>query len=315
MLSLAEVADPTADDDQILVRVTRAGVNFTDLQCRTIGMQTMIDRNGAPSRLAPGDLPIVPGGEVAGTTSDGRRVVAICGSGGYAELAVAPSRLTFPVPDDVSDEQALALLVQGLTAWYLLKDAAALEAGESVVVLGASGGVGSLAVQLAKHFGAGAVIAAASTDEKRAAALDHGATSAVDSSADGLAERIAAANGGARVDVVLDPIGGETFEQSLAALAPRGKIISYGTAGGAPAEVSTRALIVGSKSVVGFWLMDVLREPGAADEPLGVLFELLRTGSLRPVVGSVYSLSDAMHAHRDVEERRTQGKVALDTSR
>lgn len=315
VLAFTDVADAAAADGQLRIRVRRAGVNFTDLQCRALGIQTMVDRGGAPNRIGQDDLPIVPGGEVAGTTEDGRRVVAICGTGGYAELAVASPDLTFTVPDAVTDEQALALLVQGLTARYLLSSSARLEKGESVVVFGASGGVGSLAVQLARRLGAGAVVAVASSEEKRAAALELGATSTVDSDPEGLGERLIAANGGRPVDVVLDPVGGAAFEQSLAALATGGRIVSYGSASGAPGELSTRSLIVGSKSVVGFWLMDELRAPRAAQETLDELFELLEGGALRPLVGSVYPLSEAATAHLDVGERRTQGKVSLDTSR
>ena len=315
MLALAEVAEPTPADGEDLITVSRAGVNFTDLQCRAMGIQTMVDAGGAPGRLAPEELPIVPGGEVAGTASDGQRVVAICGSGGYAEFAVARRELTFPIPDDVSDEQALALLVQGLTAWYLLKDAARLQAGESVVVFGASGGVGSLALQLASHLGAGAVIAVASSEERRATALRLGATEAIDSEPAGLSDRIMATNDGSAVDVVLDPVGGTVFAQALAALASRGRIVCYGTAGGSPGEVSTRSLIVGSKSVVGFWLMDSLRDGSAGQDPLRELLELLRAGKLTPLVGASYPLSEAPRAQHDVAERRTQGKVSLDTSR
>jgi NADPH2:quinone reductase len=275
----------------------------------------MVDRSGAPGRIGAADLPIVPGGEVAGTTPDGRRVVAVCGTGGYAELATASRGLTFPVPDDVTDEQALALLVQGLTAWYLLRQAARLTRGETVLVFGASGGVGSHAVQLARQFGAGAVIAAASSEDKRATALQLGATAAIDSDPAGLSERILAANGGQPVDVVLDAVGGAVVEQSLSALALRGRLVAYGTASGIPGEVSTRSLIIGSKSVVGYWLMDSLRTPGAGEEPLGELFDLLSAGKLNPLVGSVYPLSAAARAQLDVEERRTQGKVILDTSR
>lgn len=275
----------------------------------------MVDRGGAPGRLGPEDLPIVPGGEVAGTTLDGRRVVAVCGSGGYAELAVASRALTFPVPDDVTDEQALALLVQGLTAWFLLRQAARLVAGETVLVFGASGGVGSLAVQLARQFGAGSVIAAASSDEKRSTAVKLGATAAIDSDPAELAERARSANSGRGFDVVLDAVGGTVFEHSVAALAPGGRLIAYGTAGGAPGEVSTRSLIIGSKSIVGYWLMDSLRSPGAGDSPLAELFELARTEKLNPLVGSVYPLGAAAQAQLDIAERRTQGKVSLDTTR
>jgi NADPH:quinone reductase len=314
-LALAEVADPAPDDGAVLIRVNRAGVNFTDLQCRAIGLQTMVDKRGVPGRVGAEDLPIVPGGEVVGTSTDGRRVVAVCGSGGYAELAVASRNLTFPVPDDVTDEQALALLVQGLTAWYLLRQAARLVQGETVLVLGASGGVGSLAVQLARQFGAGAVIAAASSDEKRATALQLGATAAIESDPVGLAERVLSSNDGRSVDVVLDAVGGAVFEQSVSTLATGGRLVAYGTAGGAPGEASTRSLIIGSKSIVGYWLMDSLRTRGAAEAPLAELFELLRAGKLSPLVGAVYPLSEAGAAQVEVAERRTQGKVSLDTRR
>jgi NADPH2:quinone reductase len=219
------------------------------------------------------------------------------------------------VPDDVTDEQALALLVQGLTAWFLLRQAARLAPGETVLVFGAAGGVGSLAVQLALQFGAGADIAAASTKHKRATALQLGATAAIDSDPVGLAERILSANGGRPVGVVLYAIGGAVFEQSVSALAPGGRLVAYGTAGGAPGEVSTRSLIIGSKSIVGYWLMDSLRTPGAGDAPLVELFELVRAGKLSPHVGSIYALSAAAQAQLDIAERRTQGKVSLDTSR
>ena len=314
-LTLAEVADPAPADGELLIQVSRAGVNFTDLQLRTIGLQTMVDAGGAPGRVGPDDLPIVPGGEVAGTTSDGRRVVALCGTGGYAELAVAPRALTSPVPDDVTDDEAVALLVQGLTAWYLLRRAARLSPGETVVVIGASGGVGSLAVQLARHFGAGGVIAAASSEQKRSTAAELGATHTIDSDPAELTVAILSANAGRPVDVVLDPVGGTVFEQSLAALAPGGRLVAYGTAGGVPGEVSTRSLIIGSKSVVGFWLMDELRAPTVANGPLRELFELRRSGVLKPLVSAVYPLSSAAQAQLDVGERRTQGKVMLDPNR
>lgn len=315
VLELVEAGDPAPADGEVLILVSRAGVNFTDLQCRTIGLQTMVDSGGAPGRIGAEDLPIVPGGEVAGTTADGRRVVALCGTGGYAELAVAARDLVLPVPDDVTDEQALALLVQGLTAWYLLRRAARVAPGETVVVFGASGGVGSIAVQLAGHFGAGAVVAAASSEDKRTTALELGATTAIDADPVALSERIVRANGGRPVDVVLDAVGGDVFGEAVAALAPGGRIVTYGTAGGVPGEVSTRSLIIGSKSVVGYWLMDSLREPGAAQDALRELFDLLRAGKLKPLVGAVYPLSEAARAHLDVGERRTQGKVSLDTSR
>src|ERR671930_903674 len=147
VLELVELPRPEPGDGEILIRVTRAGMNFADTHQR---------RN---DYLAAQQLPLVPGAEVAGVREDtGERVVALCGTGGYAEYAVAPAALTFPIPEGVEDGTALALLLQGLTAWHLYRTSAKLAPGESVVVHSAAGGVGSLAVQLARALGAGRVI-------------------------------------------------------------------------------------------------------------------------------------------------------------
>src|SRR5918992_2585717 len=183
----APMPEPAAHE--LLVRVSHAGINFADTHARD------------NSYLAPYELPLVPGAEVAGTTEDGRRVAAMIAHGGYAEWAAVPAATAFDIPDGVSDAAALALLVQGLTAWHLYRTSAHLAEGESVVVHAAAGGVGSLAVQLGRAFGAGRVIATASSEPKRELALELGAHAAIDSSPDGMAERIIEANRGERVDV------------------------------------------------------------------------------------------------------------------
>src|SRR5262249_9344804 len=156
--------DPAPSGDEALIKVSRAGINFADTHQRT------------NSYVAKASLPLVPGSEVAGVRVDtGERVVALCGYGGYAQYALAPASLTFPIPDGVQDETALALLLQGLTAWHLYRTCGRVAPGESVVVHAAAGGVGSLAVQLGKPLGAGRVIATASSDEKRSLALSLGA--------------------------------------------------------------------------------------------------------------------------------------------
>src|SRR3954462_6696685 len=160
VLELVEDAPvPEPGDGQVLVRVSRAGINFADTHARD------------NSYLSSYEVPLIPGAEVAGEV-DGRRVAALVGTGGYAEYAVAAAGAVFPLPDAVSDAAALALLIQGLSAWHLLRTSAKLDEGETVVVHAAAGGVGSLAVQLAKRFGAGRVIATASTEEKRALARE-----------------------------------------------------------------------------------------------------------------------------------------------
>jgi NADPH2:quinone reductase len=239
-------------------------------------------------------------------------VVALCGSGGYAEYATAPASLTFAIPQAVDDGTALAILLQGLTAYHLFKTSARIRAGESVVVHAAAGGVGSLAVQLAKPLGAGRVIATASTEDKRRLALELGADEALDASPEGLKERIQQANGGAKVDVVLEMAGGEVFEQSLAALAPFGRVVTYGIASREANEVSTGALMRRSRAVVGFWLMHCLGNPEMVDEALADLFTRVVDGQLRAVVGATYPLGEAAQAQIDMQERRTTGKVLLD---
>src|SRR3954469_2979977 len=175
VLKLVDIPIPQPADGEVLIKVNRAGLNYADTHQRH------------NTYLAEATLPLVPGAEVAGVREDnGERVVALCGDGGYAQYATAPGSLTFPIPDGIDDGTALALLLQGLTAWHLVRTSAKLGPGESVVIVGASGGVGSLAVQLAKPLGAGRVIALASSEDKRRLCLELGADAAVDAAADGL---------------------------------------------------------------------------------------------------------------------------------
>jgi NADPH2:quinone reductase len=174
VLQLVELPRPEPGPDEVLIEVSRAGLNFADTHQRT------------NSYLAKAELPLIPGSEVAGRRADtGERVVALCGQGGYAEYALAPEELAFPIPEGVGDEIALALLLQGLTAWHLYRTCAHVGGGDVVVVHSAAGGVGSLAVQLGKPLGAGRVIATASSEEKRKLALDLGADARVQRGAEG----------------------------------------------------------------------------------------------------------------------------------
>jgi len=301
VLELVELPVPEPADGELLVKVTRAGLNFADTHRRT------------NSYLAKDELPLVPGSEVAGAREDtGERVVALCGSGGYAEYATAPSALTFPIPDGVSDETALALVLQGLTAWHLYRTCAKIAPGETVVVHAAAGGVGSLAVQLGKPLGAGRVVATASTEEKRALALELGADAAVDGAPEGLKERLIEANLGRPVDIVLEMAGGAVFDQSLDALAPFGRLVTYGIASRENNSVRSGDLMRSSRAVVGFWFMHCIGRPEMIDEALADLFERVARGELRVVTGPAYPLEQAAQAQTDLAERRTTGKVTLD---
>jgi NADPH2:quinone reductase len=301
VLELTDLPVPEPGDGEVLVRVSRAGMNYADTH----------QRNN--DYLARYELPLVPGGEVAGVREDtGERVVALCGLGGYAEYATAPESLTFPIPEGVDDGTALALVIQGLTAWHLYRTCAHVAPGEAVVVHAGAGGVGSLAVQLGRPMGAGRVIASASTEEKRALAVELGADAAIDADPEGMKERIVEANGGHRVDAVFEMAGGRTFDESLAALAPLGRLVTYGIASREQNTVKTGSLMRSSRAVIGFWLMHCLGRPDMIDAALADLFARVQRGELRAHPGGTYPLSEAARAQVDIAERRTSGKVLLD---
>jgi NADPH2:quinone reductase len=301
VLDVVEIPPPSPTDGQVLIDVTLAGVNYADTH------------QAENSYLAPQKLPLIPGAEVAGRTDDGRRVVAFVDGGGYAEQAVAWTPLLFEIPDGVEDGQALALLLQGLTAWHLLRTSAQLREGESVVVHAAAGGVGSLAVQLAKHWGAGRVIATASSEDKRELARELGADVTVDSRDADLKDALERANGGRKVDVVLEMAGGSVFDASLAALAPFGRLVTYGMASRqAPQPINPGELMARTQTVAGFWLAHCFRRPEMLHPQMTELFELTRQGALRPVLGGTYGLSEAHRAHEDLRARGTTGKLLLD---
>jgi NADPH:quinone reductase len=307
VLELVELPVPEPGEGQVLVRVSRAGLNFADTHQRE---DRYVQRQS---------LPLVPGSEVAGVREDtGERVVALTGRGGYAEYALAPADRVFPIPDGLDDGTALALLLQGLTAWHLYRTCARIDDGESVLVVSGAGGVGSLAVQLGRALGAGRVIATASSPEKRALCLELGAHAAIDGDAadpDALRERILEANEGREVDVVLELAGGPLFDVALRALADMGRMVVYGISSREQNEVRTGRLLKRSQSVVGFWLFHYLDRPEHLRAPLAELFALAAAGELRAVVGETYGLSEARRAQEDLVARRTRGKLLLDPSR
>jgi NADPH2:quinone reductase len=304
VLKIADVAEPVPAQGQVLITVDRAGVNYADTH--------QVEN----SYLSKAELPLIPGGEVVGQTADGRRVVALVGSGGYAEKAVAHAPYAFDVPEGVSDGDALALVLQGTTAWHLLKTSAHLQPGESVLVHAGAGGVGSLAVQLAKLWGAGRVIATASTEDKRRQVLELGADAAIDGDPEGLKDRILEANNGKPVDIVLEMVGGKTFDESFDALARFGRLVTFGAASRQSAKaIEPGRLMKGSKTIAGFWLADCFKTPSSLGDPLTELFGLVQDGRLRPIVGGDYALSDVAIAHEDLRARRTVGKLVLDPTR
>lgn len=298
VMKLVELSDPTPGAGEVLLDVTAVGINYADTH------QT------ENSYLSPQTLPLVPGIEVVGT-HDGTRYLASVSSGGYAEKAVAHKAVLFPIPDSVTDEQALCMLIQGTTAWHLLKTMGHLQSGESVVIHAAAGGVGTIAIQLAKLWGA-KVIAVTSSDEKGALALSLGADIVVDAQLDDLGKALRSANGGKGVDIVLEMVGGRTFDQSLLALGDFGRLLTFGMASRtAPTPVHPGSLMHGSKTISGFWLANCFGKKEMMNDVIDDLFKLVSEGKLKPVIGGTYPLVQAGEAHKAMLSRSTTGKIVL----
>ncbi len=291
--------DPIAGKDEIVIDVTSIGINYADTH------QT------ENSYLSAQTLPLVPGIEVTGI-ADGKRVLAPVASGGYAQKAIASKRALIEIPDGVTDNQALCMLVQGSTAWHILKTVGHVKAGESVVVHAAAGGVGTIAIQLAKLWGA-KVIAVTSSDEKKELAKSLGADVVIDANTDNLKENLLAANGGKPVDLVLEMVGGKTTDISLDVLAPFGRLIVYGMASRTPgASINPASLMGGSKTITGFWLAHCFGSKTLLNDVITELFDLVKAGKLKPVIGATFPLSKAADAHKAMLARETTGKIALD---
>jgi NADPH:quinone reductase len=290
-LELADVPEPAPEDGAALVRVRAAGINFLDL----------LVRQGRYPQAPP--LPTVPGVEVAGEL-DGQRVIGFtCRScGGYADHALVDERWLVPLPDGASFAEGASFLMTFLTVWLPLTRQVTVRAGATVLVNAAAGGVGSAAVQVARHLGA-RVVATASSEEKRALARELGAEEAY--AYDEFAERV-------RADIVVDPVGGEVFSESLKTLRPLGVVVAIGYAGGLWEELNPALLVGRNVGVQGFYLGRLMaREPELVREAMDELMPLWEAGAFRPLVGAEYRLEQAADAHRLIEERRSTGKVVL----
>ena len=267
-----------------------AGVNFLDL----------LVRQGNYAQ-AP-ELPTIPGVEVAGETEDGRRVMALLTGGGYAERVAVDEERLFPLPDGASFAEGASFLLTFLTAWIPLTRQVRLEPGQTVLVHAGSGGVGTAAIQCARHLGA-RVVATASTEEKRRFCLEHGAEEAF--GYDEFAEAV-------RPDVVMDPVGGDLFAPSVSILAPLGTLVSIGYAGGWWQELNPALLVGRNVGIQGFYLGRLMaRRPDVVAEAAGELLELWGSGAVKPVVGAEFPLAEAADAHRLIEDRKHVGKVVL----
>jgi NADPH2:quinone reductase len=287
-LELTEVPEPEAGDGEVVVRVRAAGINFADV---------LVRQGRYPQ---PPELPTVPGSEIAGEV-DGRRVMALPRGGGYAEALAVDQQLVVPLPEGASFEEGAGFLLTFLTAWIPLTRQVRVGEGSVVLVHAGSGGVGSAAIQLAKHLGA-RVVATASTEEKRAVAAEQGADQVF-----GYEDFE-----GIRADVVLDPVGGDIFTRSFSVLKPLGSVVALGFAGGWWEPLDPAPLVGRNLGMQGFYLGRLMRhEPELVQEALGELLELWSAGAVKPLIGATFPLERAGEAHELIESRGHVGKVVL----
>ncbi|MFL6662891.1 MAG: NADPH:quinone oxidoreductase family protein [Rhizobacter sp.] len=312
-LVVEDVASPKAGDGQVLVAVHAAGVNFPD---------TLIIQG--KYQFKP-ELPFSPGGEVAGIVREvgpgvtgiaaGDRVIAATTWGGYAEEVVAEAKRVIPMPDGMDFATAATFVLTYGTSHHALKDRAALQPGETLLVLGAAGGVGLAAVELGKAMGA-RVIAAASSDDKLATCREHGADETINYSTEDLRERIKALSGGRGVDVVYDPVGGDLSEPALRGMAWNGRFLVVGFAAGSIPSIPLNLALLKGCAIVGvFWGAFTRNEPRRNEANLQELLAWFKAGKVRPHISATYPLERAADALRDVMERRVKGKVVLTTGR
>lgn len=306
-LSVAEVDTPVPDPDQVLIDVRACGVSFPEV-LQTRGLY----------QIKPA-LPFVPGAEIAGDVvsapqgsglAPGDRVAAFPLLGGFAESAVSQVDVVFALPDGISYEQGAALPLNYLTAHFALVRRGRLAAGETVLVQGSAGGVGTAAIQVAKAFGAGRVIAVTSTTEKGGVALGAGADAYV--LADGFKDAVKEQTGGDGVDVVVDPVGGDRFTDSLRSLADDGRMLVIGFTAGEIPTVKVNRLLLNNIDVVGVgWGAYALKRPGYLAAQWREIVPYVESGALAAPIGATYAFERAAEALQALDERRAAGKLLL----
>lgn len=307
-LELREVDDPKPRRGEVLIDVAAAGVNFPDVLI--VQGLYQFKPTGA----------FTPGGEVAGTVSAvgegvegvavGDRVAAVVPWGGFAERIAAPAGGIIPVPDGMDLETAAGFNLTYATAIHALEDRGRLQPGETVLVLGAAGGVGLASIEVAKAMGA-RVIAAASTEEKRAACLAAGADDVIDYTTEDLKKRAKALSGGG-VDVVVDPVGGEYSEPALRAMGWGGRFLVIGFAAGDIPKVSLNLPLLKGCAIVGvFWGSFIARQPDDHRRNQAQLAEWFTAGKLAPLVSARFPLERTVDALQTLAERRVRGKVVI----
>jgi NADPH2:quinone reductase len=301
-------AHPLAPEDTVVVETHVAGVSFPEL------LQTRGEYQFKPP------LPFVPGSEVGGVVRSapagalvqpGDRVAAFCFLGGWAEVAVAPAYFCAKLPDALDFAQGAALILNYHTAYFALKTRGRLQEGETVLVHGAAGGVGTAALQVAKGLGA-RTIAVVSTEAKARVAKEAGADEVVRSDGPWKDEAKQLATGGG-VDLVLDPVGGERFTDSIRALREGGRVVVVGFTGGPIPEVKVNRLLLGNTEVIGAgWGAYAMSKPDYARETSAAIGRLIERGYVDPLVGARFPLERAAEALHCIDARQATGKVVLD---
>lgn len=309
VLKFEEVTTPVPKAGQVLIKVESVGVNYAD---------TM--RRRGDDYPEPSPFPFTLGIEVAGTVVNlgegvenipiGTRVFALPGAGGYAQFIAVSAAVVIPLPDSLDFNQAAAILAQGLTTVISLKKAAKLQAGETILVEGAAGGLGSFAVQIAKIYGA-TVIAAASTDEKRKIAQELGADFTVDYTQPDWPQKVREFTAGKGVDVVWETAGGEVVNQALDALAVFGRMIFLGQSSGQSALIDPWRLTAPNHTVTGVYINNYAADPQLISDSITELIGYILTEKVTVQVGHILPLSKAAQAHKLLEERKNIGKIVL----
>jgi NADPH2:quinone reductase len=307
VLEYGELPDPTPGAGEVLVRVRLAGVNFTDVYQRT--------------GVYPGTLPFTPGVEGMGTVEKlgsgvtsvkiGDRVGWVMIKGGYAELAVLPAERLVPIPASIDDRTAAAILLQGMTAHFLLRDCYRVTQGEWILIHAAAGGVGLLMTQIARKLGA-RIIGTTSTEEKAALAREAGANEIVLYTKEDFQQAARRITGGAGVSVVYDSVGKTTFDKSLDSLRPRGYMVLFGGSSGPvppldPQVLNRKGSLYLTRPTLGNYISTREELLGRAVE----LFDWVSKGELQVRAVHDYPLANAAQAHADIEGRKTTGKILL----
>lgn len=301
-LRVDEIETPQPGAGEVLIKTRAAGINFADIMLR---QGKYLFRPPLPFTLgfeAAGKIEAV--GEGVANLQTGQRVLAMMRGGGYAEYAVAPAFQVIPIPDSLSDGEATALLVQGLTALGLLQD---LKPEQSILIHAAAGGVGSFLVQLAKQRGA-RVLGTASSAEKLEKVVGLGADSGINYTEADWTRQVLEATNGKGADLIIEMVGGEVGKSNFECLATKGTMIVYGAASGADFEVSALSLLGKMQTVKGYNLN--LETPQNMAKFTGELMQSIAAGSLQISV-TEFPLEQAAEAHRAIESRKTTGKVVL----